>query len=76
MSTATVATPSPRLPGQPWELNDVARFWGVSKKTIERRIKDGTLKAIRFGRRILIPDTEARRVAENGFTSIVPTPSH
>jgi len=53
--------------GQPWELPQLATFLNVSKKTLERAIKAKKLKAIRINRRVLIPDLEARRVAEAGM---------
>jgi len=54
-------------PGRPWELPDLAEFLNVSKKTLERAIKAEKLKAIRINRRVLVPDGEARRVAECGL---------
>ena len=54
-------------PGRPWELLSLATFLNVSKKTLERAIKAEKLKAIRINRRVLIPDIEARRVAEAGL---------
>ena len=53
--------------GQPWELLSLAAFLRVSKKTLERAIKAEKLKAIRINRRVLVPDSEARRVAEAGL---------
>jgi len=54
-------------PGRPWELLSLATFLNVSKKTLERAIKAEKLEAIRINRRVLIPDIEARRVAEAGL---------
>ncbi len=56
-----------RESGQPWELSELATFLNVSKKTLERAIKVKKLKAIRINRRVLIPDLEARRIAEAGM---------
>ncbi len=53
--------------GRPWELQSLATFLSVSKKTLERAIKAEKLKAIRINRRVLVPDSEARRVAEAGL---------
>ena len=53
--------------GQPWELSLLATFLNVSKKTLERAIKAEKLKSIRINRRVLVPDSEARRVAEAGL---------
>ena len=54
-------------PGRPWELPTLAAFLNVSKKTLERAVKAGKLKAIRINRRVLVSDSEARRVAEAGL---------
>ena len=53
--------------GKPWELIPLAEFLNVSKKTLERAIKSGKLKAIRINRRVMVADGEARRVAEAGL---------
>ena len=41
-----------------------ARLTGVSEKTIDRRIKDGTLPAYRIGRAIRISDDDLLRLYE------------
>jgi len=66
-STAEVKPATSHEPGRPWELLSLATFLNVSKKTLERAIKAEKLKAIRINRRVLIPDSEARRVAEAGL---------
>ncbi len=59
--------PTLREVGRPWELLELAQHLHVSKKTLERAIKAGKLKSIRIGRRVLVPDSEARRLAESGL---------
>jgi excisionase family DNA binding protein len=34
----------------------------MSEQTINRRIADGTIRAVRIGRRVLIPATEVERL--------------
>ncbi|HLY61927.1 MAG TPA: excisionase family DNA-binding protein [Terriglobia bacterium] len=41
---------------------ELANRLGVSRDSIDRRIKEGKLKVIRFGRRVLIPASEAARL--------------
>ena len=43
-------------------VDEVASIFGVSEQTIRNWIKDGTLKAQRFGRPHLIPITEVARL--------------
>ncbi len=56
-----------RTPGQPWSLNDAAAFFGICRKSVERMIRDQKVKAIRFGTRVMLPDSEVKRVAEQGL---------
>jgi excisionase family DNA binding protein len=53
--------------GAPWSLQDAADFLGVCKETIAIRIADNTIKRIRIGRRVLIPDTEVKRLSQAGL---------
>jgi excisionase family DNA binding protein len=66
-TAAPAATVPPRPAGKPWPLAEAAAFLGVSEKTITRAIADERLRAAKFGRRVLIPDSEVRRVAESGI---------
>ena len=50
-----------------------ARLTGVSEKTIDRRIKDGTLPAYRIGRSIRISDDDLLRLYER--VDMTPTDS-
>lgn len=49
-------------------VDEFASAIGVSKFTVHRRIKDGSLRTVRFGRRVLIPASELARLlqAEGG----------
>jgi excisionase family DNA binding protein len=50
-------------------LNDVestSRRIGVSTFTTRRLIKSGDLRAVRVGRRLLIPESEVERVMREG----------
>lgn len=54
-------------PNPPWPLSEAARQLGVSRRTLERRIADGSVRCIRVGARVLLPDSEVRRIAEYGL---------
>jgi excisionase family DNA binding protein len=41
---------------------EFARAAGVSLPTVQRRLRDGTIRAGRIGRRVTIPVTELRRL--------------
>jgi excisionase family DNA binding protein len=43
---------------------EVARRLGVSKDSVDRAIRRGEIKAIRFGRRVLIPKSSLDRLLE------------
>ncbi len=62
------ATPSEprRADGQPWPILDAASFIGISDRHLRRLIDAGSIRTIRFGRRVLVPDAEVRRIAEQG----------
>lgn len=47
-------------PSQPrmHSRDDVARFLGISKQTIDRLIRSGDLPALKIGRRVLISDAD------------------
>lgn len=54
-----------------YNVYDVARFLGVSHTTVRQWIRQGTLKANKFGRRVLIPQSSLDRFieeAEKGAT--------
>ena len=38
-----------------YSMNEVADLFGVCRRTIHRRIKDGDIKVIKFGRLVRIP---------------------
>jgi excisionase family DNA binding protein len=43
-------------------IAEFSRACGISRDTTRRRIKDGSIRSVRFGRRILIPRTELDRI--------------
>ena len=56
-----------RQDGAPWGIKDAASYLGVSDRHIWRLIDEGKIKSIRLGtRRVMIPDQEIRRVAQEG----------
>lgn len=57
----------PREAGAPWSLAEAGRYLGISAKSLERRVKTGTVSTIRYGRLIRIPDEEVKRLASQGF---------
>jgi hypothetical protein len=63
----THSAPKPRDAGAPWSLAEAGRFLGISAKSLERRVKTGTVNTIRYGRLIRIPDEEVKRLASQGF---------
>jgi excisionase family DNA binding protein len=44
--------------------DEVAESIGVSKDSVDRAIRRGELKSIRFGRRVLIPKSELTRLLD------------
>ena len=56
-----------RVAGAPWPMDAAATFLAVSRRTLDRAAKDGSLRTIRLGRRRLIADEEVRRLATRGL---------
>jgi len=52
-----------RLPGKPWSVAHAADFLGISARTLWRLIDARDVKVTRLGRRVLVPDSEVRRLA-------------
>jgi predicted site-specific integrase-resolvase len=48
-------------------LKEFAASIGVSYDSVFRASRDGRLKVIRFGKRLLVPAAEADRVAREGL---------
>lgn len=44
--------------------DELARKLGVSRDSVIRAIAKGTIKVVRFGRRVLIPKSEVDRLLE------------
>lgn len=55
-----------RPAGSPWPIPEAAAFLRVSERHVYRLIDARKLKAVRLGRRRLIPDAEVRRLAAAG----------
>jgi excisionase family DNA binding protein len=49
---------------KPWSKAKAAAHLGLSVRTLERRIADGTVKRTKLGRLVRIPDSEVRRLAK------------
>ena len=49
--------------GRPFDIIEAAQFLRVHPNTIRRRITDGTIRHVRIGKRIIIPNSEVRRLA-------------
>jgi excisionase family DNA binding protein len=47
-------------------LTDTAERLGVSTFTVRRLIKDGSLRAVRVARRLLVPESEILRACNEG----------
>lgn len=55
-----------RPAGAPWPVPDAAAYLGVSARHLWRKIAEGEIRSIRFGRRVLIPADELTRLAAEG----------
>lgn len=51
---------------QGFRLREAAERIGCSLPTLERRIADGTIRAIKLGRCRIVPASEINRVLQNG----------
>jgi excisionase family DNA binding protein len=49
------------------DVREAARLTSLSVFTIRRYIKRGALRAVRVGRRVLVPVAECERVAKEGI---------
>jgi excisionase family DNA binding protein len=66
MPNTPLPAPAARSAGAPWPVRTAAHFLAVSERHVWRLIVAGRVRAIRIGRRVLIPDAEVRRVAAEG----------
>jgi excisionase family DNA binding protein len=48
-------------------LRQAAGELGISASTLRRDIRDGRISVVRYGRKILVPEAEMRRLAEHGL---------
>ena len=45
---------------------EAAQALGISKSTLERRIADGSIRAVKLGRRVVVPVAELHRLIDQG----------
>jgi excisionase family DNA binding protein len=67
--STTTNNPSPaavRPAGAPWPVRDAAGYLSVSERHLWRLIDAGRVRAIRLGRRVLLPASEVERLAREG----------
>jgi excisionase family DNA binding protein len=57
---------SGRPDGAPWPIRDAASYLAVSDRHLWRLLDAGRVRAIRLGRRVLIPADEIVRLAREG----------
>jgi excisionase family DNA binding protein len=50
------------------DVREAARLVSLSPFTVRRYIKRGLLRAVRVGRRVLVPLAECERIAREGVT--------
>ena len=53
---------------RPYSVEEAAEKAGVDDKTLRKAINDGTVKAVRLGRRVLVPRAPFDRLIEEGQT--------
>jgi excisionase family DNA binding protein len=60
-ATSQVLNPAPRrgVVGKLRTIDELADLWGVSPRTVQRRIKSHTLRAHRIGRLVRVSDADA-----------------
>ena len=51
------------------EVPETGRTLRVSNSTVWRLVKDGRIRAVRIGKRVLIPESEINRLMQNGTDS-------
>jgi len=47
-------------------IKEVAKFFGISYYTIFDKVREGKIKHIRIGRKVLIPKEEVLRISKEG----------
>jgi excisionase family DNA binding protein len=63
-----IAMPAQTAPRLALGINEAAKAIGVSPDTLRRRIGEGKLEAVRFGRRVLIRRENLERLISGGKT--------
>ncbi len=57
-----------------YDINSAARLLGISPWTVRAYIRRGKLKPVRFGRRVLLEETELERLVAENRTVSLPRP--
>jgi excisionase family DNA binding protein len=65
-SPTPLDTAAGRPAGSPWPIPAAAAYLSVSERHLWRLIDASRVRTIRLGRRVLVPDSEVRRVAAEG----------
>lgn len=47
-------------------VDETSKRLGVSSATVRRKIKDGSIRTVRLGRRLLVPEDEVLRICSQG----------
>lgn len=63
---ATQTKPATHEPGAPWDILAAAKHLHISDRHLRRLIDEGKVRSIRLGRRVMIPDAELQRIANEG----------
>lgn len=50
------------LPRMAYSMRETADMIGMSLRTLVRRVDDGTIRAVKVGKRVLIPAAEVERL--------------
>ena len=53
-----------------WDLESAAQQLSVSPWTLRKHVKQGSLRCVRVGNRVLIPTTELGRICAEGLPSL------
>lgn len=61
-----VTQPETREPPKLLTVPEAARLLSIGERTLWRKSRQGTILAVRVGRRVLIPRAEVDRIARGG----------
>jgi hypothetical protein len=60
---------TPRIPGSPWGVAELAQFLRVAPTTVRKLIRAGKIATIKIATRQLVPDAVAQKLAAEGIGS-------